>query len=721
MWPYSAVVAGATVGHNDREWGTRVKSYPTDRIRNVVLVGHGGAGKTTLAEALLARSGAVTRAGRVDDGTSLLDTEPEAVKRRMSLSLAIAPIEWSSSNGQSYKINLIDAPGYADFVGEVDAALAVADLAVFVISAVEGVEVQTEVLWRRVLTRGIPRMVFVNKEDKDRADFHRVLDQLTTLFGPGFAPLELPLGEAASLHGLADVLSEEAFEYEPGGTHHIEQMPADVAAEEHRLHDSVIEEIVASDDDQLERYLSGDVPSVVELERALAKQVLAGEEVPVLLGSAITGVGVDRLADFICQLGPSPADRPVMVHAGDGEIAVPADAGAAALLYVFKTVADPFVGQLSLFKVISGTVTTDDHLVNARSGVDERLHGLFTLRGKDQTPVASIVAGDIAAVAKLSDVRTFDTLAPRGMPVRVATAPLPAAMYGMAIVPHTQIDDDKLGNALTRLQAEDPVLIVQRSAETHQTVLRGVGDTHLAVALERLSRKFGVNVDTAEVQVAYRETVIGTAEAEGKVKKQSGGHGQYAVANLRVAPLARGEGFRFVDAVVGGTIPRNYIPAVQRGIEDTMVHGGVHGFPVVDVQVECYDGKFHSVDSSEMAFRAAAAHGFIEAIGRAGVAVLEPISLLKVTVPSSHQGEVMGDITARRGRVHATDSLDLADPTDLAEQEIHALVPTSELGRYAVDLRSMTGGRGRFTQDHHHYDVLPAHLLDKAKKTLAKT
>jgi elongation factor G len=684
-----------------------VKSYPAEKVRNVVLVGHGGAGKTSVAEALLARAGAVSRAGRVDDGTSILDTEPESVKRRISLSLAVAPFEWKASDGETYKVNVIDTPGYADFVGEVEAAMSVCDLAVFVVSAVDGVEVQTEMLWRLASERGLPRLFFVNKEDKDRADFHRVLDELRATFGPGIMPLELPLGEEGSLHGIADVLTEQAFEYEPGGTHRIETLPTEVAAEEHELHEALIEEIVSGDDEQLERYLSGDVPTVAELERTLAHEVLDGIEFPVLLGSAMTGVGIDRLADLVCELGPSPLDRPVTVEAGDTTVDVAADAASAPLVHVFKTIADPFVGQLSLFKVLSGTINADDHLVNSTSGQDERLHGLFALRGKEQSAITSVSAGDIAAVARLAATSTGDTLAAKGSPVRVPALDPPAAVYGVAVEPRTQADDDKLGQALARLQAEDRALRVDRVEETHQTVVRGVGDTHIAVTLERLARKFGVNVDIGDLRVPYRETVIGTAEAEGKVKKQTGGHGQYAVVNLRVAPLARGEGFVFTDSIVGGAIPRNYITAVHKGLEECIAQGGVHGFPVVDVSVECYDGKYHAVDSSEMAFKTAAAQGLKEAMVAAGVAVLEPVSLLTVAVPASSQGDVMGDVTARRGRVQGTTT------RPDGYQEITALVPTSEIMRYAIDLRSMTGGRGSFSAAHDHYDVMPSHLLDR--------
>jgi elongation factor G len=687
----------------------------TDKIRNVAIVGHSGSGKTTLAEALLVRAGVVPRAGRVEDGTTVCDTEPEELKRTMSLSLALAPFDWKASDGETYKINLIDTPGYTDFRGDVDAALSVTDLAVLVVSAVDGVEVGTEAAWAKCAAAGVPRMVFVNKEDKQRADFHKVLEQLKAMFGSGFVPLELPLGEEEALHGIADVLTDQGFEYGPDGKHDSAAIPDDVADEEQRLHDELVEEIVSGDDEQLERYLSGDVPSAAELEKVLAHELLGLQEFPVLCGSAVTGVGVDRLADFICELGPSPSERPIMVAAGhaDGGVTVDvaADASGRPLAYVFKTVADQFVGQVSLFKVLSGTVALDERLVNTSSGTEERMHGLFHLRGKEHLVTDRVVAGDIGAVAKLSDTGTGATLAPKDSPVRVPPRAAAEPVFGLALKPLTQADDDKLSAALQRLLTEDPYLAVERNEETGQTVLRGSGDTHLAVALERLARKFGVNVETEEVRVPYRETITGSAEAEGKVKKQSGGHGQYAVASLRVSPMGRGEGAQFVNSIVGGTIPKQYIPAVQRGVEETMATGGVHGFPVVDVRVECYDGKYHSVDSSDMAFRTAASQGLKEALQRAGSAVLEPVSMLTVRVPEGYQGEVLGDLNSRRGRVSGTSSL--GDGT----HEIVALVPAAEIQRYAVDLRSMTGGRGTFTAVHDHYDILPSHLESKIKTT----
>ncbi|HWS57370.1 MAG TPA: elongation factor G [Actinotalea sp.] len=688
----------------------------TPTIRTVALVGHSGVGKTTLAEALLHRAGVIPRLGRVEDGSTVCDTEPEEIKRGISLSPTIAPFPWTASDGRTYKINLIDTPGYADFAGGVDAALAVADLAVVVVSAVDGVEVGTEIVWQQCADAGIPRLVFVTKEDKPRADFHRVLDQLRATFGAGLVPLELPIGEETAFHGVADVLSEQGYAYETDGTHHTEALPADVAEEEHRLHEEVAEEIVSGDDEQLERYLSGEVPTAGELERALVHEVRDCQEFPVLVGSAASGVGVDRLADYLCELGPSPADRPARLRApgvdaeGNDLLEVVADPDGDVLLHVFRTVADPFVGQVSVFKVLSGTLNAEDRLVNSVTGAEERMHGLFFLRGKEHLPTDRVAAGDLAAVAKLAGSPTGSTLSKRGTAVRVDGPPPRPTPYALALNPLTQADDDKLSSALQRLVGEDPTLVIDRSGDSGQTVLRGTGDTHLAVALERLSRKFGVNVSTEDVKIPYRETIAKPTEAEGKLKKQSGGHGQFAVAQLRVSPTARGEGSVFVDSIVGGSIPRNYIPAVERGVFEAMATGGVHGFPVVDVKVEAYDGKYHAVDSSDMAFRTAAAHGLREAMAKAGTVVLEPVAMVTVVVPSTLQGDVMGDLSARRGRIAGTEAL------DGGRHQIQAMVPEAEIARYVLDLRSLTGGRGTFTAERSHYDVMPSHLVDKLPK-----
>ncbi|MBA3303184.1 MAG: elongation factor G [Acidimicrobiia bacterium] len=687
-----------------------MSGYPPDRIRNVALVGHGGSGKTTLAEALLHHAGAITRMGRVEDGTTVTDFEPEEVKRRLSLSLALATFEYAppgASGVAGCKVNLLDTPGYADFVGDVHAALRVADLAVFVVSAVEGVEVQTEAAWRLAAALGVPRMIFVNKLDRERASFDRTLDQLRTVFGAGVAPLELPIGEESAFCGIADLLTDTAYVYE-GGVARADSIPDEMEAAEQEVHEALVEGIVVADDDLLERYLEGDVPSFEALERCLAHGVAEATVFPVVCGSALLEIGIDRLATFLCEIGSSPADRPpVEVRAGDTTVGVAADPDGETLAFVFDTIADPYVGHVSLFKVLSGRLRADAHLVNSRTGTDERLHTLFSLRGKEHVEVTEVVAGDIAAVAKLATTRTGDTLAPRSMPVVVPPIDVPEPALSIAIRPRSQADEDKLATALHRLQEEDPVLRADRDDETHQTLLRAMGETHLAVSLERMHRKFGVDVDTEDIRVAYRETVSEPAEAEGRYKKQSGGHGQFGIAHIRVEPLDRGAGFEFIDAIVGGAIPRQFIPAVEKGVREAMASGGSQGYPVVDIRVICDDGKYHSVDSSEMSFKMAGSLGFREAVAKASPVVLEPISLLEVWVPETQQGDVMGDLNARRGRVQGT------EPDGEHTQRITAMVPTSELLRYAIDLRSLTGGRGRFSAHHDHYDPVPAHLVER--------
>ncbi len=678
--------------------------FSSEKIRNVALVGHGGVGKTTLAEALLHRAGAINRLGRVEDGTTVSDHDPEEQRRGISLALAVTPFEW-----KGHKVNLIDTPGYADFLGDVRAALRVVDLAVFVVSAVDGVEVQTEVVWREAARLGVPRMIFVNKLDRERASFERTLDELRDRLGAGVAPLELPIGAEAEFCGIADLLTDTAHMYE-GGVPHTQAIPDDMEAREHEVHDNLVEGIVVADDALLERYLEGDIPSVAELEHALTLGIEAASVFPVVCGSATAEVGIDRLADLLVEIGPPPGDRPTTVTAGDTEVEVPASPDGQPLVMVFKTIADPFVGQVSLLKVLSGTIHNDDHLVNSRTGTDERLHGLFVVRGKEHENVDALAAGDIGGVAKLSATATGDTLAPKGQPVHVAPIEQPDPVLATAVVPKTQADDDKLAGALHRLQDEDPGLLVVRDEETHQTVLRGTGETHLAITLERLERKFGVNLTTEDVRVRYRETISEPADAEGRHKKQSGGHGQFAVASIKLEPLERGEGFEFVDKIVGGAVSRAYIPAVAKGIEEAMSRGGVNGYPVVDVRATLVDGKEHSVDSSEMAFRAAGRLAFREAMAKATPVVLEPISRLDVTVPADLLGDVMGDLNSRRGKVQGT------EPGDIGEQVVYTLAPTSELVRYAVDLRSLTGGRGRFSIEHDHYDVLPSHLVDKIRR-----
>jgi len=681
-----------------------MKSYDQRSIRNVALVGHNGSGKTTLAEALLFSCGAISRMGSTDEGTTVCDFEPEEAKHKMSVTTS-----WACFEHMGCKINLLDTPGYADFLHEAKRALEVADLAILVVSAVEGVEVRTEATWNMAKEMGVPRMIFLSKLDRDRASFDRVLGQLTDTFGAGIAPLELPLGEESSLQGVVDLLEDVAVLYEAGSPRN-QEVPGEIASRVESVRETLIDGIVVADDSMMERYLEGEIPTKQELEAALAIGLAAGSVAPVVCGSSLARIGIDRLAEFIVELGSPPTRRAsTQVNVGDHLQEIPCDPSGEPLASVFKTMVDPYVGRISLLHVRSGTLRPDAVLVNPRTRAEEKLHVLQALRGKESIPVGEAVAGDIVAVPKLGDVVTGDTLAPRSMPVSISYVPCDPPSLAIAIVPATKADEDKLMSSLHRLQEEDPALQVERTDETHQTVLKGMGDVHLQVTIEKLQRKFGVSVTTEPLAIPYRETITKPAEAEGKHKKQTGGHGQFGVATIRIEPLERGAGFEFVDEIVGGAIPKQFIPAVQKGIEEAMASGGVFGYPVVDVRARCLDGKYHPVDSSELSFKLAGALAFKEALAKADPVLLEPIARVEVRVPVEFQGDVMGDLNARRGRVVATDSAG-------SQQIIVALVPEAELVTYATDLRSLTASKGSFTMTHEHYEPVPAHLAAKLSR-----
>lgn len=681
----------------------------TSRHRTVAVVGASGAGKTTLTEALLHRAGAIPRAGRVEDGGTVTDHEPEEIARGISLGLALGTLTWTCPDGAVRTLTLADTPGHPDFAGAMDTALSVADLALLVVSAVDGVQPGTRTAWATAEALGVPRVVVVTQEDRARADFRRVLAELREVFGEHLWPIELPLGEEQSFRAIADVLGEHALVYDDEGRHHDEDLPPEVVDEEHRMHVDVTEELVSHDDEQLDAYLSGREPTAAVLERDLAREVATGEAVPVVVASGVTATGVDRLTDLLCELAPAPTERdsrivvgstaphdlPASTHGGgDGggagrTVAVAADPSGEPLVHIFRTVVDPFVGQVSMLKVLSGVVRTSDRLRNATTGADERIHGLFRLQGKEHIPVGELAAGDVGAVAKLGGSPSGTLLWSRTSgQARPFLPPPRQPVHAASLVPASQSDDERMPTALARLVAEDPTLVVDRVGEA--TVLRGLGDTQLDVAVERLARVFGVHVETGPVPVAYRETIARPVQAEGKVKKQSGGHGQFAVVQLRVGPLPGG-GFEFVDSVVGGAVPRQYISAVEKGARDAMAAGGPLGHPVVDLRVEVYDGRSHSVDSSDMAFRVATAAGVKAALADAGTVLLEPVATVTVTVPPDHQGAVLTDLSGRRGRVSATE---LADD---GRARLVATVPEAELGRYVLDLRSLTGGRAELT------------------------
>ena len=672
----------------------------TNRFRNVVLVGHQSSGKTSLAEALLYRAGAVSRLGRVEQGNTQLDHDPESRARTQTLSLSVTSFNWGD-----HRINLIDTPGYADFLGDALMGLQVADLAVFVIDGVAGVQAQERLLWSRADELGLPRLIFINKLDRARSSFDRTLREVREVFGSHTDPVELPIGEQSSFHGITDLITERSFVYDSGRAED-GPVPDELEERERSEHEHLIEEVIELDDSLLEQYLEGKEPSPEEIDRLLHEAVDAGAVFPVLCGSATAPIGADYLVDFICRVGPAPGDAgPTMVTAGDSTIGIAPDPDGEPLAFVFKTISDDFLGQLSLIKLLSGRIQPGDTLVNTRNRSTERIYQLATLAGPNHTWVDEAVAGDIVAIPKLSNTSTGDTLAPEGMPVAVTPLQPPGPTYGLAITAAKRSDEGKLIDQIRRLTIEDPTLRLHNDPLTGQTVLSGSGEMHLQVALSRLARQ-GLEVTVADVAVPYRETLAGSIEVEGRHKKQTGGHGQFGVARIRFEPLPTGAGFEFESEVRGGAIPAGLIPAVEAGIEESMARGGRHGYPLVDIRAVCLDGKHHSVDSSELAFKMAGSVALRQAITEVGVKVLEPISEICVVVPSDRQGQVLGDLNARRARVLGTDA-------DGGSTSIRAHVPTSEITRYAIDLRSMTGGLGNFEVEHHGYQVLDPELVER--------
>jgi elongation factor G len=681
-----------------------LKTYDAKDIRNVLLVGHGGSGKTTLLEAMLFTSGALTRMGRVEDGNTVSDHDPDEQRKGISVSLAMAPIGW-----HDVKINVLDAPGYADFIGDVRSAIRAVDAVIVVVSAVDGVEVQTEAAWELAVEEGLPRAIFVNKLDRERSDFQGTLDQLVSAFGSQVAPFELPIGAEHEFRGVADLLHEKADLYPDGPRAEESEWPDDLHAMADPAREKLMEAVAESDDALIEEYLEqGTLPEehiVSGAKDGFARARLA----PVIVGSAEKAIGIDRLLDFIVEEFPSPVDRGPVTVVGKGgtdaeRVCDPAGPTAA---FVFKTVSDPFVGHITMFRVFSGAVRPDTSVHNATQSTDERIGQLFTLVGKEHDSVPEVAAGDIGAVAKLQHAHTGDTFSDKADPVQLAPLELPEPLLAYAIAPKTKGDEDKLATGLSRLREEDPTLRVSRNEETHETVMHGMGEAHLEVMIERLKRKFGVDVTTAPAKIAYRETIRGKAAAVGRHVKQTGGHGQYAVCSIEIEPLPRGEGFVYEDKIFGGAIPQQFIPSVEKGIVKTMSEGVLSGNPMVDVKVVLVDGKFHAVDSSDMAFQIAGSLALKEAVERAGVALLEPVVDLEVIVPESFTGDVMGDLNSKRGKIAGMEQI------GGGKQRIRAQVPQAEVARYVIDLRSMTGGRGAFSMSFSHYEELPQHLAQR--------
>jgi elongation factor G len=676
-----------------------VKSYPTENIRNIVLVGHGGAGKTSLAEALLHVSGATTRLGKVLEGNTVTDFDDEEHRRQISVQTALAPLEW-----KDHKINVLDAPGYADFIGDLRAAMRVADLAVFVVSGVEGIEVQTQVAWNHAEELGLPRLIFVNKLDRENSSFRNTLEALRETFGKGCAPLSLPLGREHDLRGVISVIDVAAYAYDEHGKPSEESVPEDRQARVDEVRTDLLDSVAETDDELLERYLEGGEIRRDEIVKALHEGIDNATIFPVLCGSATRLIGIDRLADVIVAAGPSPLDRPPVDGEGGTREAKP-DAPLAAL--VFKTMTDPYVGRVSFLRVYSGKLRGDGSVYNATRKVDERVGSVFTMRGKQQIPLGEIVAGDIGAIAKLSHTVTGDTLADKSAPVVLPTIEPPEPLLPKAIQPRTKGDEDKLMIGLQKLIEEDPSLRLERNDETHQTILWGMGDAHLDVILHRLKDKFGVEVQEVPFKVPYRTTLSKPAEGFGRHVKQSGGHGQYGICNIRVEPLPRGGGFVFEDKIVGGAIPNQFIPSVEKGIRAAMEEGLGTGYKTIDLKVELYDGKYHTVDSSDMAFQLAGSLAIKDAADKGGITLLEPIWSLEVLVPEEFTGDIMGDLQKRRG---LPEGIDTVGP---GRQLVKAKVPFAEVTHYATDLRSLTGGKGTFSWSFSHYQEVPHDLAQK--------
>jgi elongation factor G len=678
-----------------------VKTYPIERIRNVVLAGHGGAGKTSLAESLLFTAGAINRMGRVEDGNTVTDFDPDETAKGISISLALAPFEW-----REHKINLLDAPGFADFLGDAEAGLRAADAVVIVVSAVEGVEVQARVVWDIAEHLGLPRAIFINKLDRERSSFQRTLDELGEIFGPRIAPLHVPIGEEHEFSGVADLLAERAFTY-ADGTKAEGDIPDALSGQVSSLREKLVESIVEADDALMERYLEGAAIEPKEIVATLSKGVAAGTTVPVLAGSATKGIGVDLLAEFLVDEMPSPAERPpTKAKKGDEEVELAPDPAGPLAALVYKTLSDPYVGKLTFFRVYSGTFRPDQSVFNVTQNAEERIGQVFTLHGKTQDPVSEVPAGDIAAVAKLSHTITGDTFATRATPFVLPGIEFPDPLLALAIEPKTKGDEDKLSTALHKLADEDPTFHYERNPETHQTLIKGMGEAHLDVIVHRLARHH-VEVTTAQPKVAYRETIRRVASATGRHVKQSGGRGQYAVATLELSPLPRGKGFEFEDAIVGGAIPNNFIPSVEKGVRKSLEDGVLAGYQFVDVKAKLYDGKFHTVDSSDIAFQLAGGLAFRDAAKEAGVVLLEPIMDLDVMVPDDAVGDIMGDLSSKRARIEGSEAV------GRGWTHVKAKVPQGEILRYSIDLRSKTGGRATFRTAFSHYEEAPPNVQER--------
>ncbi|HUV05424.1 MAG TPA: elongation factor G [Armatimonadota bacterium] len=688
-----------------------MKAYKADAIRNIALVGHGGCGKTSLAEVLLFASGGIDRLGKVDDGTTASDYDPDEVKRKISISASLIPCEW-----KGVKINFIDAPGYADFVGDVKSALRVVEGALIVVCAVSGIEVGTEAAWEFAQEYGVPRAIFINKMDRENADFYAVAEALRVRFGSRVSPVQLPIGSQDTFKGVVDLIAMKAT-VGAGKSAAEAEIPVDMAEAVAKYREALVEAAAENDDELIAKYLEGEELTSDEIARGLAIGVRTGKAIPVFCGSALKDVGASPVLGAVVAAFPSPAETEAAKGANPQtnaeERRKPLDAEPFSAL-VFKTLADPYVGKLTYFRVYSGVVKSDSHVFNSAKGVEERVGQVYFLKGKNQEATAEVYAGDIAAVAKLSETGTGDTLCDKAKPIRYTAVDFPAPVYSVAISAKSKADEDKLGPALGKLADEDPTFRYRREIETGETLISGLGESHVEIIVDRLKRKFGVGVEVDTPKIPYRETITASAKAQGRHKKQTGGRGQYGDCWIEIEPRERGQGFEFVDRVVGGAIPRQYIPAVEKGVREAMERGILVGYPVVDIRVRVCDGSFHPVDSSEMAFKLAGILAFQSAAANASPILLEPMLNVEVIVPEEYMGDIMGDLNGKRGRILGI------EPIQDGKQRIKAVVPQAEMLRYAIDLRSIARGRGSFSAEVSYYEPVPAHtaqqIIEQRKK-----
>ena len=674
-----------------------MKEYTTEFIRNVALVAHGSAGKTMMSEAFLHFSGATTRLGKIEDGTTTSDYDEEEIRRKISLYTSLIPVEY-----RDYKINILDAPGFTDFVGEVVSALSVADGAIILVDSVAGMEVGTEVAWRYADEFNLPRFVVVNKLDRENANFAKALSTVESFSSTRLVKLQIPIGEKHDFNGVVDLVTMKAF---MGDGKTVAEIPAEFKAASEEARNQLIEAAAEGEDALLEKYLESGELTQEELLRGLRNIVRNGNYIPVMCAAGGHEIGIASLLNSIVDLMPSPADRPVITVQGkSGDEPLPVSDTGPVALYVWKTTADPFVGKMTYFRVRSGTISSDVHLMNISKNADERMAGLHIQRGKEGIPVKVAHSGDLAVVAKLSVTATGDTLAEKNHPVTIPVPKYPSALFQVAIHPKTQADAAKISPTLTRLCEEDMTLSWHNERTTGQTILQGMGDQHIDVVIHRAQTKFQVGLVTDEPKVPYREGITRKSSAMYRHKKQTGGAGQFGEVHLRIEPFHDGD-FEFTDELVGMNLSRSYLAPIEKGIRSTMEKGVFAGYPLSNVKVIVFDGKEHPVDSKPVAFETAGREAFKLAVHDAGPVLFEPIMNVKVVVPDANMGDVMSDLNTRRGRVQGTES-------ERGHTVVNALVPLSEMLRYTTQLRSFTGGRGYFTMDFDHYDIVPTHLAN---------